>query len=293
MIANVRFVAPLLAAPFVVALSLSPAEAGIESPWSAPDGTAVRLIAGAREGDAHRAGVEIRLSPGWKTYWRYPGDAGIPPHFDWSGSDNVERVEIAWPAPIRFDEGGSTSIGYKHDVTLPLKVVPKDPAQPVRLDLTLDFAVCSTICQPASASVGLAIPAEGAGPTPPMLETAATRVPQPAALGAPGTPGIEEVRLEGTGDKARIRVVARLATPDAGDLFVEGPNEDWALPLPARQPAADGRTVFVLPVDGVPKGASLADNPLRFTLVDGKGNGTGTNGDAARAVEVTARLSTP
>ncbi|GAB4067122.1 hypothetical protein KHC28_04870 [Ancylobacter sonchi] len=289
MIAHVRLAAPLLAAPFVAVLSLPPAQAGVESPWSAPDGTAVRLVAGAREGDAHRAGVQIRLAPGWKTYWRYPGDSGIPPHFNWSDSDNVEHVEVAWPAPTRFDEGGSTSIGYKHDVTLPLTVVPKDPAKPVRLDLALDFAVCSTICQPASASVALDIPAEGAAPTEPALAAAVAQVPQPAGLAAPGTPGIEEIRLEDTGNKARIRVVARLAAPEGADLFVEGPNEDWALPLPERQTGADGRTVFVLPVDGVPKGASLADNPLRFTLVDGRT----AAGDAVRAVEVTSRLSTP
>ncbi|MBS7545195.1 protein-disulfide reductase DsbD domain-containing protein [Ancylobacter oerskovii] len=287
MIARFRLAAPLLAAPVVAALSL-PATAEVESPWSAPEGTAVRLIAGAREGDAHRAGVEIRLAPGWKTYWRYPGDAGIPPHFDWSDSDNVDRVEVDWPAPARFDEGGATSIGYKRDVVLPLKVVPKDPARPVRLDLALDFAVCSTVCQPASASLALDIPAGGAGPTPQELETAAAQVPRPAALAASGAPAIEEARLEGTGDAARIRVTARLADPAAGDLFVEGPTEDWALPLPEREAGRDGRTVFVLPVDGVPKGASLADVPLRFTLVDGR-SGAGP----APAVEVTAPLSTP
>ena len=287
MITHSRLAAPLLAAPFVVALSLPPARAEVESPWSAPEGTAVRLVAGAREGAVHHAGVEIRLASGWKTYWRYPGDAGIPPQFNWSDSDNVERVEIDWPAPIRFDEGGATSIGYQHDVILPLRVVPKDSGQPVRLDLALDFAVCSTICQPASASVALDIPAAGAAPTSPALENATAQVPRPIGIGASGAPAIEEARLEGTGDKARIRVTARLADPAAGDLFVEGPNEDWALPLPERQPGADGRTVFVLPVEGVPKGASLADSPLRFTLVDGKDDG------AVRAVEATARLSTP
>jgi len=267
--------AVLLAAPGLTAV---PAFAGVESVWSAPSGTAVRLLAGAREGDALTGGVEIRLSPGWKTYWRYPGDSGVPPRFDWSGSTNLGAIEILWPAPTRFDDGdGNFSIGYKHDVVIPFKVTPKDASKPVDLRLALDFAVCEKICQPANAALDLSVPPEGAAPSPASLTAAQDTVPRLIALQAAGPLGIASASLA----NKQIRIETRVENPAKADLFVEGPNEDWALPLPTRETGADGRTTFVLPVDGVPKGADIATTKLRFTLTDG-----------TRAVEVETPLST-
>ena len=267
--------AVLLAAPGLTAV---PAFAGVESVWSAPSGTAVRLLAGAREGDALTGGVEIRLSPGWKTYWRYPGDSGVPPRFDWSGSTNLGAIEILWPAPMRFDDGdGNFSIGYKHDVVIPFKVTPKDASKPVELRLALDFAVCEKICQPANAALDLSLPAEGAAPSHAVLTQAQASIPRLTDLRAGGALGIDSASLA---DK-QIRIEAHVENPAKADLFVEGPNEDWALPLPTRETGADGRTTFVLSVDGVPKGADIATTKLRFTLTDG-----------TRAVEVETPLST-
>lgn len=257
-----------------------PAHAGDMSSWSAPEGTAARLIAGGTQGGALLGGLEIRLPPGLKTYWRYPGDSGVPPHFDWSGSQNVEAVEVLWPAPARFDDGGSYSIGYKHDVVLPLRITPKDRAQPVELKLALDFAVCGKICQPANAALDLALPPGGAGTPSAALAQALARVPRPAPLGEKGEPGIATAELERSAETPAIRIVADVGNAATADLFVEGPNEDWALPLPLRETGPDGRTVFTLPVDGVPKGADVATAKLRFTLVDGD-----------RAIQVDAPLS--
>jgi len=261
----------------------APALAGAASDWSAPSGTAVRLIAGARDGTAHAGGIEIRLAPGWKTYWRYPGDSGIPPRFDWSGSENLADAELSWPAPQRFDDGdGNFSIGYKHDVILPVRLVPRDAAQPVKLRLDLEFAVCEKICQPAHAALALDVPAEGAAPSPAELIAAQAALPDRASLGADGAVGIEEAKLEPGPDGKTVRIEARVANAKGVDLFVEGPDENWALPLPALKRITNGRAEFLMAVDGVPRGASIAGVPLRFTLVDGN-----------RAVEVEAPLSTP
>ncbi len=256
------------------------ARAELMSDWSSPVGTAVRLVAGAPDGKAVTGGVEIRLTPGWKTYWRYPGDSGVPPHFDWSGSQNVENIEVLWPAPVRFDDGGSFSIGYKKDVVIPFRVIPRDAGKPVELRLNLDFAVCEKICQPASASLTLDVPSDGAAPSPPMLVNALATVPRATQIGAAGEPAIASAELREGGNGPSIHIEAHVADAAKADLFVEGPNEDWALPLPSRETGPDGRTVFVLPVDGVPKGADIAATRLRFTLVDGN-----------RAVEVDAPLS--
>src|SRR5215467_13044127 len=99
------------------------------SSWDGDARSAVRLVAGSPLGaDAElRAGVEVRLAAGWKTYWRYPGDSGVPPVFDFSKSENVKSVSILWPAPHRFMDDGGTTIGYKGDVTFPVHVVRENP----------------------------------------------------------------------------------------------------------------------------------------------------------------------
>lgn len=271
----------------ICALATSPAlssaaQAEMLSPWSSAGATSARLVAGAADAGALTGGVEIRLAPGSKTYWRYPGDSGIPPHFDWSGSGNVGAVEVLWPAPVRFDDGGSASIGYKSDLVIPFRVTPREAGKPVELRLTLDFAICGKICQPASAVLTLDVPAEGAAPSPPSLVAALASVPRPAALGAAGSPAIAVAELHKGADGASIRVETQVGDASRADLFVEGPNEDWALPLPSRETGPDGRTTFVLPLDGVPKGADIASARLRFTLIDGE-----------RAIEVDSPLSVP
>src|SRR3981081_3323555 len=90
-----------VAVPFAVVLPLSPvaAQAADASSWDADARAGMRLIAGnpAPAADAPlRAGVELTLAPGWKTYWRYPGDSGVPPRFDFSHSQNVKSLNIAW-----------------------------------------------------------------------------------------------------------------------------------------------------------------------------------------------------
>ncbi|MDF2996059.1 MAG: hypothetical protein K0R27_1696 [Xanthobacteraceae bacterium] len=261
----------------------TPAHAGMESDWSAPAGTAVRLIAGAKDGAALTGGIEIRLAPGWKTYWRYPGDSGIPPRFDWSGSENLGSIALSWPVPQRFGDGdGNFSIGYKSDVILPVRIEPKDATRPVKLRLDLEFAVCEKICQPAHAALTLDVPAGGAAPTPDALTEAEAALPGRAALGDDGAIGIDKAKLEADHGGKAIRIEARVAGTDGVDLFVEGPNGDWALPLPALKRLEDGRAEFLMQIDGVPKGADISRVPLRFTLVDGK-----------RAIEVETPLSAP
>src|SRR5689334_18069750 len=120
-----RRVAPLIV---IIALPVGAATdewAADASPWDGGKSADLRL----------GAGVEIKLAPGWKTYWRYPGDSGVPPRFDFAGSENVKSVEILWPAPHRFSDESGITIGYKNDVIFPLRIVPQDAAKPVLLRL--------------------------------------------------------------------------------------------------------------------------------------------------------------
>lgn len=100
---------------------------------------------------SYQTAIEFDLLAGWKTYWRTPGPAGIPPFFDWGGSSNIANVEILWPIPQVFDSYGLASIGYQGRVTLPVRITPVQVNAPVNVELKMEFGVCSDICVPADA----------------------------------------------------------------------------------------------------------------------------------------------
>lgn len=253
-------------------LASTPLAAGEPSPWSQAHGAAVRLVPGAEAAAGlWRAALEIRLVHGWKTYWRNPGDSGVPPVFDWSKSDNVAAVAVSWPAPSRFDDETGTSIGYKGDVLLPLRVEARDATKPVALSLALDYAVCEAICVPARGEGRLVLdPASpGPGADDPRILAGQDKVPVAAAIGAAGPVGIDTVTLDAASSPPRLLVEARAMA--GAQLFVEGPDA-WYLPVPGPGPARQGLAGFVLPLEGMPKGAVVSGTPLRFTLVSPDGS---------------------
>jgi len=242
------------------------------SAWDKQPHAQARLIAGStiKSADAAylRAGVEIRLEPGWKTYWREPGDSGVPPTFDFSGSENVKAVTVLWPAPERFPDGaGGNSIGYVGRVVLPLRVVQQDAAKHSSLHLKLGYAICANLCVPAEATLELTLSGDGAEET--ALEKDELRVPRRVAPGAGKGLAVISAHREPGGEHDRV-IVEVAAPKDAPvDLFVEGPTPDWSLPLPEPS-GTDGelrRFSFVL--DGLPPGAHGEGATLTFTAVSG------------------------
>jgi DsbC/DsbD-like thiol-disulfide interchange protein len=269
----------MVAAGLLLLSTIGPALAADASSWDRGLRSAVRLIsAGAADnGDTLRAGIEIKLDAGWKTYWRYPGDSGVPPRFDFKRSQNVRAIAVKWPAPRRFSDDGGQSIGYKDHVVLPLSVVPADPGKPVMLRLDLDYAICEKLCVPAEAKAELAL-TRGRTAHEAALAAAEARVPKPAAVGASSTPAIRVV----TRDTASHRIMVDVAAPQPGsiDLFAEGPTPDWALPLPTPLGGAPaGMQRFAFALDGIPSGTTAEGAVLRLTAVAGEA-----------AIEVTYRL---
>lgn len=247
--------------------------------------SAVRLVAGkvfeSPQGERiYRAGIAFSIEPGWKTYWRYPGDSGVPPRFDFGGSHNVADVTVKWPAPEIFDDGaGGRAIGYSGEVVLPLHVTPSERSKPVRLRLELDYAVCEKLCVPARASLQLDLTA---APSAADNEIAAAeaKTPRAAKLGEQAPLAIHRILREKEG--ARERVLVDIAGPAAGRLILlaEGPSADWALPIPRETAGAPpGYRRFSFDLDGLPPGATAQGAEIRLTAVGG-----------AQAVEATARL---
>ena len=273
-----------LAAVSLLWAASSAAIAADVTPWDEDVQSAARLIAARVHNESgarvFRAGVEIKLKDGWKTYWRYPGDSGVPPVLDFSASQNVKAVTVLYPAPMRFPDGaGGSSIGYKGAVILPLHVTPQDVRKPVTLRLKLSYAVCEQLCVPAEAKLELLLNGtetanEGA------LSAAEARVPKSAAIGESGTPTIRAVRRE-TGS-GKPRVVVDVAAPAGAPavLFAEGPTAQWALPLPEPVTGAPaGLQRFAFALDGLPPGEKPDGATLRITAVSGD-----------QAVEVAFRL---
>ena len=223
--------------------------------WAQGAKSQARLIAAG----AGLAGFEIKLAPGAITYWRDPGDAGLPPTLDFSGSENVASVETKFPAPKRITEAdGGEAFGYDGGVIFPLLVKPGDPAKPVTLRLNADFAVCEKVCVPAKARLSLTLPAGGESPYAGAIDAALAAVPrvvQPKEFGAleamdatelaflraaRGRPAARPVRRAARGLVAEGRARARGKRP--GLLHADGRRQAEGRRAPHRAPAdADRR----------------------------------------------------
>jgi DsbC/DsbD-like thiol-disulfide interchange protein len=299
---RVRFARRLFRAAIVLSFVPLRAFAQDASNWDTQSHSAARLIAGAMSKDHDipflRAGVEIRLDPGWQTYWRDPGDSGAPPSLDFSASENVKAVNVLWPAPERFPDGaGGNSVGYRDHVILPLHVVPAEATKQTALRLKLAYDICSNICIPAEADLVLQLGDDGAQEA--AIAQAELRVPRPVALGQQVRPaaaaerGTERAPAAGAQggaentdrrneplailalhrepgdahDRVVVDVEARPGAPV--DLYVEGPTPDWSLPLP-RQSAADGVIRhFEFELEGLPPNAKADGAALTLTAVSG------------------------
>ena len=268
MIVMVPMRAALGLAAAVVASSLAiEARAEDASPWQRDGHSAVRLLAGSRSGAVLLGGIAVQLQPGWKTYWRTPGDSGVPPRFDFSKSENIEAVTVLWPAPAKFDDGaGGHSMGYHDQVVLPLRIVAKNTDKPVMLRVGINYAVCEKICIPVEANTELGFTSV-ASTEDSALFAALDTVPKPASIGDPNPLTIRDVKRDG-----KSSVLVDVVTPDTREinLFVEGPTPDWALPVPTLlEKSPPGVKRFSFELDGLPPGADPAGAALKLTLVGG------------------------
>lgn len=243
-------------------LSSAPTAAETASRWSEHPNSRVRLVAG----EGRVIGVELVLAPGWKTYWRMPGDAGVPPSFDWSGSQNVAAVDVLYPAPATLPDQGGISIGYKAAVLFPARVKLADDGKPVRIALEFQYGVCKDICIPVEAKLGLDLPAAAAWPKSPPLAAALASVPVVVTPGiaspAAGAPSVTGSRLEGA---AAARLL-RIATRGTNDVYAEGP-EGLFVPLAVRTRATGDIAEFIIDLAKTPDAAELVGQQLRLTLV--------------------------
>lgn len=243
-----------------------------QSPWAHLVNSKVRIISGTldRDGESQLyAGVQLRMEPGWKTYWRNPGDSGVPPTFDWSGSQNVRSIEVLYPMPHRFADANGTAIGYSDEVVFPVKITQERAGEPVTLSLTFEYGLCKDLCIPNMVELRATIPADLGKGDAWLIDQAYVRVPKPA--GPDTLPRLETVTATLEGPAPALEVEAMFEDGATGtDLFVA--SSEVLVPVPkALGPLQNGKQRFAIAFATPEEAAAIKGKPLTFTLVSDEG----------------------
>ena len=224
---------PLLFFLGCMGIFLSDAVKAAESESFSNPAVTARLIS-AEDGIAPDAasvslGLALEYGEGWKGYWRTPGEVGLAPEIDWTGSTNLKSAELLWPAPERFEAFGIENFGYSGQVVLPIRATLEDAGHPLKLRARVSLLTCSTVCVPHDFELSLALP-QGTGidtKSAGQIATYAERVP--AALEN------SDIRISVTALDARASALVVVATSDTPfgkvDVFPEfGPLVTFGKP---------------------------------------------------------------
>jgi len=206
--------------PLMAATSLS-AIPGLCEPLPSNQAGHFHIIAAdTQHQEVYHTGLEIKLDPGAHTYWRQPGDSGVPPVFSFEGSDNLALANISFPAPKRIREDGGEAFGYLDKVVFPVLITPKDKTRGVTLKVSADYAICQKICLPVKASLELTLPAaadDNAGSDIAKAEALVPRILSPNQIAA----DISVTREAGA--KPTWLITWKGKEPSS-DLFAEAPD---------------------------------------------------------------------
>ncbi len=218
----------------------------------------------AEPGGGRMTGLVLDLAPEWKTYWRSPGAAGVPPTFDWSGSRNLAEAEVLWPRPHYFESFGVQTLGYAKRVVFPIRLVPEDPARPIALGLDLAVGVCREICvleeTTVSADIAPGAPAEAAA----LVASAEASVPPHATA-----VGLVEARcrISGAGAERRLDATLRFDRPVADpSVALEGPELVMFRDIEASA-AAEGRIEVAATLRLLDERAWIGRSDIRMTVL--------------------------
>ena len=220
-------------------------------------------------------GWQVELQEGWKTYWRTPGEAGLPPRFDWTGSLNIAEVRPLYPLPERFEIFGIQTYGYEDEVILPILIKPQIAGAPVTIRLSLDYMVCLDICIPYEADFILNIPAgELAKPSryARAIDQEIQRVPRSGLDSELAGIIIEEIHVRGMPGRQRVTITIDSQFLLSGaDVILEA-DSAFRFDAPQRALVGDGtRARFIIPVGSMREGVDLTGKPGIITVTDGWG----------------------
>jgi len=219
----------------------------VQSPWIAADHMKARLIAAREEGGALDLAVQVQMDPGWHSYWRSPGEAGLPTRFDWRGSQNLTDLQVYWPLPKKFDEAGLVTFGYSGNVVFPVSFVKTYPDESAQAVLVLNAMACKEICVPQRMVLTLDLPAQGVGSgNKSLIDFARNMVPETVN-------GQNLAILDVEQDGAALTVVTSAISDDDPRVLVELPSLGLVLHDShiGGETDAEARHVFSIPPDYV------------------------------------------
>ncbi len=246
--------------------------------WSVGHKSQTRLIIGSMPGEQgqpiYYAGLEIKMEPGWKTYWRQPGDdGGIPPYFNWSKSVNLKGTRVLFPTPKRFSESTGESIGYKKHVVLPVAVQAMNDSKKLGLAVQFEYGVCREICIPAQAKLALEVDLKSLRQMPPQLARAISAVPVSGNSSSPGLPQLLDVTATYDGASPKLRFRAAFPGQGSGaDLFVDAGRRVY-LPMTKKAgPGSASGQVFEIDLSKGVEIAELKGKPITVTMISDAGS---------------------
>lgn len=245
----------------------APANAA-SSDWTKTPGGSVRLIIDnpVQHSPEVRGAIQINLDPGWKTYWREPGDAGVPPELDLAESANIKSYTLSFPTPHRFDDGNTHWAGYKRPIALPVTLTLTDPAKPAHLKGHAFLGICETICIPVTAEFDISIDNT---PSDQLTKTLIAKAFEQLPGEASATFGARSaVRKD---DHVRVTVDLPADDPEP-DIFVAGDGVTTLGMSKLKSREAKSATFSVPIISGKDK----KQLPLKYTLVQGPKAVSGT-----------------
>jgi DsbC/DsbD-like thiol-disulfide interchange protein len=259
-----KFVSTFLSGLILAALAGNTTASAASSDWYVSEGGKVRLITtGAADASGHIKGaLEISLDPGWKTYWRDPGDSGVPPQMDISPSTNIKSVSLAFPAPRHHDDGYGVWAGYDRSVSIPATFAQARPGARTLIEADVFLGICETICIPLQARLKVDPATDAGDATDAELVKAAF-----AALPGPPEPGFGIKVLPGDHETLNVEATAP-GDPASVDFFVAG-EQDYMFGPPKRSEKG-GKINFSVQILDRPT-TTPASGGLHYTLTGSQG----------------------
>ena len=200
-----------------------------QSPWIGDSAIAearlVSAVSGVGDIDIVPLGLEIRMAPGWKVYWRTPGEAGLPPVLDFSLSPSPNlNADMQWPAPKRFNAFGFENFGYEGHVIFPINLTGHIVGGLLQLNVGLEALACADICVPLAGDLALVVPDGRSIPTihaRAIVEYAA-RVPRLADASGMAASGPNLGIVDATFLDGNVTINMPAGAPPITDAFIEG-----------------------------------------------------------------------
>ena len=206
-------------------------------------------------------GLKVRLTEGWKIYWRSPGDAGLPPELSLAdvNTNSLHKLEMDFPIPSRFSLLGLDTYGYGKEVIFPVYLRGHDAGQPLRLEAEASALVCADICIPVGGSLSLYIPAGQS-----RASADAQHIARYAALVPKDQtgPDIGLEKLAFISDPPRLMLEMGAGTPPVIDVFIETPVQG----LGFAQPVAQSPQLYAIAITGPGDISALAGQQAVLTI---------------------------